>query len=282
MSASLSVVIPAYNEAARLGNTLTAVVNYLRQSWPDAELIVVDDGSTDNTASLAREVLNDSGGIHITGGGAHDTGGGLHDTGGGNSGRGLRTSVITYKSNLGKGRAVRLGLLAARGEVALFSDADLSTPITETPKLVDPILNGQFDVTFGSRALDRKLIGVHQPWRREQGGRVFNLVVRLATGLPFWDTQCGFKAFRMSVCRPLVEAATVDRFGFDVELLYLAFRAGLRLKEVPVRWDHNEGSTVSLASDSFRMLSEVGLIRQQTRRGVYDAAIRAVHDAANK
>jgi glycosyltransferase involved in cell wall biosynthesis len=263
MSASLSVVIPAYNEAARLGNTLTAVVNYLRQSWPDAEVIVVDDGSTDNTASLAREVLNDGGGIHITGAG--------------NSG-GLRTSVITYKSNLGKGRAVRLGLLAARGEVALFSDADLSTPITETPKLVDPILNGQFDVTFGSRALDRKLIGVHQPWRREQGGRVFNLVVRLATGLPFWDTQCGFKAFRMSVCRPLVEAATVDRFGFDVELLYLAFRAGLRLKEVPVRWDHNEGSTVSLASDSFRMLSEVGLIRQQTRRGVYDAAIRAVKE----
>ena len=277
MSASLSVVIPAYNEAARLGNTLTAVVNYLRRSWPDAELIVVDDGSTDNTASLAREVLNDSGGIHITGGGLHDTGGGV-----GNSGRGLRTSVITYKSNLGKGRAVRLGLLAARGEVALFSDADLSTPITETPKLVDPILNGQFDVTFGSRALDRKLIGVHQPWRREQGGRVFNLVVRLATGLPLWDTQCGFKAFRMSACRPLVEAATVDRFGFDVELLYLAFRAGLRLKEVPVRWDHNEGSTVSLASDSFKMLSEVGLIRQQTRRGVYDAAIRAVHEIANK
>src|SRR5690348_13400954 len=273
MSASLSVVIPAYNEAARLGNTLTAVVNYLRRSWPDAELIVVDDGSTDNTASLAREVLNDTAGIHITGGGLHDTGGGA-----GNSGRSLRTSVITYKSNLGKGRAVRLGLLAARGDVALFTDADLSTPITEAPKLVDPISNGQFDVTFGSRALDRKLIGVHQPWRREQGGRVFNLVVRLATGLPFWDTQCGFKAFRMSVCRPLVEAATVDRFGFDVELLYLAFRAGLRLKEVPVRWDHNEGSTVSLASDSFRMVSEVGLIRQQTRRGVYDAAIRAVHE----
>lgn len=252
MSASLSIVIPAYNEAVRLGNTLGAVVKYLREHWPNGEVIVVDDGSSDNTAGIAREIFNGSGR--------------------------LRTSVISYKSNLGKGRAVRLGLLAARGDVALFSDADLSTPITEAPKLVEPILSGQFDVTFGSRALNRKLIGVHQPWRREQGGRVFNLVVRLATGLPFWDTQCGFKAFRMSVCRPLVEAATVDRFGFDVELLYLAFRAGLRLKEVPVRWDHNEGSKVSVVSDSFRMLSEVGLIRQQARRGIYDGAIRAVHD----
>ena len=252
MSASLSVVIPAYNEVARLGNTLRAVVDYLRQKFPDGELIVVDDGSSDQTAELARQVLQESGD--------------------------LRTSVISYRSNLGKGRAVRLGLLAARGDVALFSDADLSTPITEAPKLVEPILNGQFDVTFGSRALDRQLIGVHQSWRREQGGRVFNLVVRVATGMPFWDTQCGFKAFRMSVCRPLIEAATVDRFGFDVELLYLAFRAGLNLKEVPVRWDHNEGSKVTLFSDSFKMVNEVNLIRQQARRGVYDSAIRAVHD----
>jgi dolichyl-phosphate beta-glucosyltransferase len=252
MSASLSIIIPAYNEAARLGNTLRAVVDYLRQSRPDAEVIVVDDGSADNTADLARQLFADAGT--------------------------LRTSVISYKSNLGKGRAVRLGLLAARGDVALFSDADLSTPITEAPKLVEPIVSGQYDVAFGSRALDRALIGVHQSWRREQGGRVFNLAVRLATGLPFWDTQCGFKAFRMSVCRPLVEAATVDRFGFDVELLYLAFRAGLNLKEVPVRWDHNDGSKVSLFSDSFRMLNEVGLIRQQARRGVYDGAIRAVHE----
>jgi len=252
MSASLSVIIPAYNEAARLGNTLRAVVDYLRQSAPDAEVIVVDDGSADDTAELARHAFADAGN--------------------------LRTSVISYKSNLGKGRAVRLGLLAARGDVTLFSDADLSTPITEAPKLVDPIVRGEYDVTFGSRALDRELIGIHQPWRREQGGRVFNLVVRLATGLPFWDTQCGFKAFRMSVCRPIVEAATVDRFGFDVELLYLAFRAGLRLKEVPVRWDHNDDSKVTLFSDSFKMLNEVALIRQQARRGVYDAAIRATHE----
>lgn len=250
MSASLSIVIPAYNEVSRIGETLQTVVDYLKNESPDSELIVVDDGSTDNTADFAREILAST--------------------------SSLRTSVISYKSNLGKGRAVRLGLLAARGDVALFSDADLSTPITETPKLVEPISRGEFDVTFGSRALDRELIGVHQPWRREQGGRIFNLAVRLATGLPFWDTQCGFKAFRMSVCRPIVEAATVDRFGFDVELLYLAHKAGLRMKEIPVRWDHNEGSKVSVLSDSFKMLNEVGLIRQQSRRGVYDNAIGEV------
>ncbi|HEX3186448.1 MAG TPA: dolichyl-phosphate beta-glucosyltransferase [Pyrinomonadaceae bacterium] len=252
MSQFLSIVIPAYNEAVRLGKTLETVVEYMRRNYPEGEVIVVDDGSQDETAELARRTLANSGAF--------------------------RTSVISYKSNLGKGRAVRLGLLAARGEVALFSDADLSTPITEAPKLFEPILSNEADVTFGSRALDRKLIGVHQPWRREQGGRFFNLVVRLATGMPFWDTQCGFKAFKMSACRPLVEAATIDRFGFDVELLYLAYRAGLRLREVPVRWDHNEGSKLSLFSDSFKALSEVGLIRRQARRGVYDAAIRAVHE----
>ena len=250
MTTPLSIVIPAYNEANRLGNTLYRVVEYLHENWPDSELIVVDDGSSDNTGALAKQTLEDSGNV--------------------------RTSVISYKLNLGKGRAVRLGLLAARNDVVLFSDADLSTPITETPKLVNPILNGECDLTFGSRALDRSLIGVHQPWRREQSGRVFNLAVRLATGLPFWDTQCGFKAFNMRVCRPLVEAATVDRFGFDVELVYLGFRAGLRLREVPVRWDHNEGSKVSLFSDAFKMLNEVGLIRQQARRGIYDKAIKQV------
>lgn len=252
MNSAISIVIPAYNEASRLGKSLGTIAAYLSAHSPESEVIVVDDGSSDNTAAIARQVLERSGS--------------------------LRTSVISYKSNLGKGRAVRLGLLAARRDIALFSDADLSTPITEAPKLIDPIARGQADLTFGSRALDRSLIGVHQPWRREQGGRVFNLVVRLATGLPFWDTQCGFKAFHMKVCRPLVEAATVDRFGFDVELLYLAYRAGLRLKEIPVRWDHNEGSKVSVVTDSFKMLSEVGLIRQQARRGIYDSAIKAVHE----
>ena len=249
MTLSLSIVVPAYNEGERLGKSLRTIADYLSEYPAETELIVVDDGSTDGTADAARRELA--------------------------SVSNLRTSVISYQSNLGKGRAVRLGLLASRGEIALFTDADLSTPITETPKLVDPIAGGEYDLTFGSRALDRSLIGVHQPWRREQGGRVFNLAVRVATGLPFWDTQCGFKAFRMSTCRPIIEGATIDRFGFDVELLYVANRAGLRLMEVPVRWDHVEGSKISLGTDSYKMLSEVATIRQQARRGVYENAIKA-------
>jgi len=253
MSVSLSIIVPAYNESARIATTLPRILEYLSINVPESELIVVDDGSTDNTAEAAREILS--------------------------RGERVRTSVLSYQSNLGKGRAVRLGLLASRGEVALFSDADLSTPITESSKLVEPIVRGECDLAFGSRALDRSLIGVHQPWRREQGGRVFNLIVRLATGLPFWDTQCGFKAFRMSVCRPIIEGATVDRFGFDVELLFIAYRAGLRLKEIPVRWDHYEGSKVNVASDSVKMIGEVALIRQQARRGIYDKAIRATRNS---
>jgi dolichyl-phosphate beta-glucosyltransferase len=252
MTMSLSIVVPAYNEGSRLGNSLRTIVTYLDEHAPESELIVVDDGSTDNTANAAREELSTS--------------------------KTVRTSVISYQSNLGKGRAVRLGLLASRGDIAIFMDADLSTPITEIPKLIEPISRGECDLSFGSRALDQSLIGVHQPWRREQGGRVFNLAVRLATGLPFWDTQCGFKAFRMSACRPIIEGATIDRFGFDVELLYVAYRAGLRLREVPVRWDHAEGSKVNLATDWYKTLNEVGRIRQQARRGVYDRAIKSVHD----
>jgi dolichyl-phosphate beta-glucosyltransferase len=255
MTLSLSIVVPAYNEGARLGESLRTMVSYLNEYGPDSELIVVDDGSTDHTADIARAELADTPNV--------------------------RTAVISYQSNLGKGRAVRLGLLASRGDVALFTDADLSTPITETSKLLEPIARGECDLAFGSRALDRSLIGVHQPWRREQGGRIFNLAVRLATRLPFWDTQCGFKAFRMATCRPIIEGATIDRFGFDVELLYVAHRAGLRLKEIPVRWDHAEGSKVNVATDSYKMLSEVGRIRQQARRGVYDRAIKAAREIAD-
>jgi dolichyl-phosphate beta-glucosyltransferase len=256
MSYSLSIVIPAYNEAARLGETLQIVFEYLNQYIPDSEVIVVDDGSSDGTADVAEQSFDCAGSV--------------------------AARAIRGKANRGKGAVVREGLLAARAPIALFSDADLSTPITETPKLVEPIESGYFDLTFGSRALDRSLIGVHQPWRREQGGRVFNLIVRLATGLPFWDTQCGFKAFRMNVCRPIIEAATIDRFGFDVELIYLAYLAELSLREIPVRWDHNEGSKVEVMRDSWRMFNEVRLIRARARQGLYDEAIAAARVGAKE
>jgi glycosyltransferase involved in cell wall biosynthesis len=254
MAPKLSIVVPAFNEAERLGASLRAIVAYLSQRREENELIVVDDGSDDDTRAVAEQSLADSAAV--------------------------ATRVIRYEPNRGKGHAVRMGLMAAQANIVLFSDADLSTPITEAPKLVDPIFNGECDLTFGSRALDRSLIGVHQPWRREQGGRVFNLIVRLATGLPFWDTQCGFKAFRMNVCRPLIEAARIDRFGFDVELIYLAHLAHLRLREVPVRWDHDPGSKVSVMRDSFRMVDEVRRIRHEVDRGVYSEAISAARTAA--
>ena len=257
MPPKLSIVIPAFNEAARLEQSIRKIVEYLRERREDSELIVVDDGSQDNTATIAENVARDT--DHVV------------------------TRVIRYADNRGKGYAVRLGLLEAQANVALFSDADLSTPVTETPKLIDPIRYGECDLTFGSRALDRKLIGVHQPWRREQGGRVFNLIVRVATGLPFWDTQCGFKAFRMSVCRPLIEAAQIDRFGFDVELIYLAQLAQLRLREIPVRWDHTAGgpldSSGNYSRDSLRMINEVRRIRTAANAGDYSEAISAARTA---
>ena len=254
MTARLSIVVPAYNEAARLGPTVRKILAYLNERQLQSELIVVDDGSNDDTSTVAEEAFADGGS--------------------------LGTRLIHYAPNRGKGYAVRAGLLAAEANIVLFSDADLSTPITEVPKLIDPIRSGEFDLTFGSRALDRRLIGVHQPWRREQGGRAFNLIVRVATGLPFWDTQCGFKAFRMSVCRPLIEVARIDRFGFDVELIYLAHLARLRLGEVAVRWDHDPASKVAVARDSFRMLDEVRRIRREVARGVYSEAISAARTAA--
>src|SRR5438874_2817065 len=250
-------MVPAYNEAARLGMTLRAILDYLNRSEKDAELIVVDDGSRDDTAVVAERAVAECGAVSAR--------------------------VIRYEANRGKGHAVRLGLLAAQANIALFSDADLSTPVTETPKLVDPIRNNECDLTFGSRALDRRLIGVHQPWRREQGGRVFNLIVRVATGLPFWDTQCGFKAFRLNVCRPLIEAAQIDRFGFDVELIYLAHLAKLRLREVAVRWDHNAGGPLDASGnysrDSLRMINEVRRIRAAAAAGEYSEAISVARTA---
>ena len=231
-----SVVIPCFNEAARIGQTVHATLDYLNNVSPESELIVVNDGSTDSTSTIARDAL---------------------------AATKIEARLLENFPNHGKGAAVRSGLLAAQRPIGLFFDADLSTPLSEIPKVIEPIANGDVDLAFGSRALDRSLIGQHQPWRREQAGRVFNLLVRLATGLPFWDTQCGFKAFRLDVCRPILEAARIEGFAFDVELLYLAHRARLRLLEVPVRWNHAEGSKVRFFQDSLRMLREVIALRRR-------------------
>ena len=230
-----SVVIPCFNEAGRIGETLRLTLKYLSANAPESELIVVNDGSTDATGTITGERLK-----HAP----------------------VETRLLENFLNRGKGAAVRSGLLAAQRPIGLFFDADLSTPLTETPKLIEPIANDQVDIAFGSRALDRGLIGIHQPWRREQAGRAFNLLVRLATGLPFWDTQCGFKAFRLAVCRPILEAAHVIGFGFDVELLYLARQARLRIREIPVRWNHHEGSKIHMVRDSVRMLREILSLRR--------------------
>jgi glycosyltransferase involved in cell wall biosynthesis len=238
---ALAVIVPAFNEQRRLTDNLLTLLSYLQTFRPNAELIVVDDGSTDSTAEVAEKLFARRSDV--------------------------AARVLRFPQNHGKGHAVRAGLLATEAPIALFSDADLSTPITELPKLVGPIEAGEYDLTLGSRALDRGLIGHRQPWRREQGGKVFNAIVRLTTGLPFADTQCGFKAFRMEVARPIIQQAQIEGFGFDVELLFLAQRAGLRMLEVPVHWDHNEGSKVHIVRDSLRMLQEVvSLRRRATRR----------------
>src|SRR5437870_121164 len=237
MLPALSIVIPCFNEESRIGQTLRLTLDYLAANAPESELIVVNDGSTDATGAIARERLKSAE---------------------------VPTRLLENFPNRGKGAAVRSGLLAARTVIGLFSDADLSTPLEETPKLIEAIANVELDIAFGSRALDRSLIGVRQPWRREQAGRIFNLLVRLATGMPFWDTQCGFKAFRLDVCRPILEKAHTIGFAFDVELLFLAHRAGLRLREIPVRWNHAEGSKVRVIYDSLAMLREVIALRLKT------------------
>jgi glycosyltransferase involved in cell wall biosynthesis len=234
MLPSFSVVIPCFNESARIGETLRLTLDYLASEAPGSELIVVNDGSTDATGTVARGALAKAK---------------------------VATRLLENFPNRGKGAAVRTGLLAAEKPIGLFFDADLSTPLGEIRKVIEPIARGEVDIAFGSRGIDRSLIGQHQPWRREYAGRAFNVLVRVATGLPFWDTQCGFKAFRLDVCRPILEAAHIDGFAFDVELLYRARRAGLRIREIPVRWNHAEGSKVRFFQDSLRMLQEVIALR---------------------
>jgi glycosyltransferase involved in cell wall biosynthesis len=211
---SISVVIPAYNEEKRLPATLSKVRAWLDAgSWEFAEIVVVDDGSRDATVEVARNA-------------------------------GAR--VLLNPGNHGKGYTVRHGMLESKGEWTLFTDADLSSPIQELDKLAAAVDREHASAAIGSRALDRSLIGVHQPLFREYVGRFFNVAIRLITGLPFHDTQCGFKLFETAAAREIFKRQRLDGFGFDVEVLFIARRLGYRTLEVPVRWNDAAGTKVSM------------------------------------
>jgi len=238
---SLSIVLPAYNEHARLPSTLDRILEYVSsRSFSFLEILVVDDGSLDGTAETVR----------------------------GYGDRSPLIRLISNPGNRGKGFAVRHGMLKARGDWRLFTDADLSAPIEDLEKLFDAAAREHAVISFGSRALDRSLVSVPQGWSREMSGRLFNVIVRLVTGLPHHDTQCGFKLYRADAAEAVFGRQKLDGFGFDVEALFIARRLGLKAVEVPVRWANVEGTRVSLAS-GLRAFLDLLLIRRYDWRGDY-------------
>ncbi len=239
----LSIVIPAYNESRRMGRTLEKIREYVRSKPFAIEVIAVDDGSTDRT----REVLQEA------------------------AAQFPAMRVFANNGNRGKGFTVRRGILEAQGKLVLFTDADLSAPIEETDKLLAAIESRGADAAVGSRALQRELIGVHQPWFREFGGRGFNLIVRLFTGLKIHDTQCGLKLFRRATTRRAFELQRVERFGFDPEVLFLIERLGGKIVEVPVRWNNDPATKVHLLRDATRMFLDLVALRWRALTGQYSA-----------
>lgn len=235
----LSVVIPAFNEKARLPRSLTRIREYLLHVQPASEIIVVDDGSTDGTVDVVRSVQKEAPELRL----------------------------IINDRNRGKGYSIRAGMLAARGEIALFTDADLSAPIEEAEKLLAALRSA--DIAIGSRALDRSLIQIHESRSREFAGILFNLMVRITTALPFTDTQCGFKAFRTDRTRVIFEQQAIEGFGFDPEILFLAKRHHLRIVEVPVVWAHDPRTKVHMTRDSLHMFAALWQIRWNAIRGRY-------------
>jgi dolichyl-phosphate beta-glucosyltransferase len=235
----LSIVVPAFNEGERIGNSIRQIDAFMRQSPIPCELIVVDDGSRDNTSEIVSQAKVE----------------------------GLR--LVTNAENHGKGYTVRQGVLAASGTYVLFTDADLSAPIDEASKLFDVAMKQGADIVIGSRAVDRSYIEKHQSPVRELGGIVFNLMVRMLLGLRLHDTQCGFKLFERQKCGPIFAMQTTSGFGFDAELLFLAKRRGLKICETPVRWSHAEGSKVSFLRDGLRMFSDLVRIRWNAVMGKY-------------
>jgi dolichyl-phosphate beta-glucosyltransferase len=240
----LSIVIPAYNEEQRIGSSLERILRYLKPRGRPFEFVVVDDGSEDRTSKIAQEF-----------GGKGDPEWSLR--------------LFPNDGNRGKGYSVRRGMVEAQGTYALLTDADLSSPIEEFSKLEKEVVDGKCDIAFGSRDLKESDVQVRQSWFRESSGKIFNRMVRVSTGLPFADTQCGFKLFKMSSCRELFAKQTIEGLSFDVEILYMARKWGLTLKEVPVVWRHSEGSRVRFAPDAFQMAWDLFRIRWNDMKGRY-------------
>ena len=244
MQPFLSVIIPAFNEAERIGSSLTAILDYLQAQPYTFELIVVDDGSRDRTIAVVKSTPCALEKIRI----------------------------ISYAPNRGKGYAIRQGVLASRGEYVLFMDADLSTPITEIANAF--ALASDYDIVIGSRALHNSQIVVYQPLYRRIGAMIFNLLRDGLVGAGisrFKDTQCGFKLFRGEIARAIFSQARVTGFMFDVEILYLALKWNLKIVELPVEWANVPGSKLRLFSDTIRMFKDLALIRWSHRKSVQPA-----------
>jgi len=238
---SLSIAIPAYNEEKRLPKTLDSIQAYLAGGgFSSAEILVVDDGSRDGTAALVADY----------------------------SRRDSRIRLLRNPGNRGKGYTVRHGMLAAKGDWVLFSDADLSAPIGDLDVLVAAAAKHEAAIAIGSRAVDRSMIGVHQSAWRETSGRAFNLLMRLVTGLPYRDTQCGFKLYRRDAVQAVFSRQTLDGFSFDVEDLVIARRLGLRTVEVAVHWNNVEGTTVGTI-DGMKSFLDLVRIRMKDLGGQY-------------
>jgi len=248
---ALSIVIPAYNECARIEGTLERVMGCIQSRGWDAEVLVIDDGSTDETVAVVQRWME----------------------------RYERLHLVKNQGNRGKGYSVRNGLLQAAGDIVMFTDADLSAPMQEAERLIAAIDAGA-DVAIGSRWLDKQKQIVHQPLYRRFFGRCFNKVTRLFIGLPFRDTQCGFKAFKREAAQTIFRLQTIERWGFDPEILFIAQKLKYRIVEVPVTWGHDERSRMSYLKDGMKMLEEMGQIRTNSFRGRYDEAIAAMKDTS--